>query len=95
MQGTVSDDTGLYDNQGAVLNTSAPGADRYRIRLSLIDESDIASSESFIFLAELQNGGVVRSVNAADPFNVPQQIVAQRINSAVMNNFNLIFIFFS
>lgn len=76
---TVTDNSSLYDNQGAVANTAAPGADRYRIRLSLIDESNIASSESFIFLAELQNGGVVRSVNAADPFNVPQQIVAQRI----------------
>jgi len=56
---TVSDDTSLYDNQGSVPNISAPGADRYRIRLTLIDETNIASQESFIFLARLQDGGVV------------------------------------
>ena len=45
---TVTDDTDLYDNQGAVANTAAPGADRYRIRLSLIDKANITSNESFI-----------------------------------------------
>ena len=56
---TVSDDTDLYDNQGAVANTAAPGADRYRIRLSLA-KLPLAANESFIFLAELQDGGVLK-----------------------------------
>jgi len=76
---TVSDDTSLYDNQGSVPNISAPGADRYRIRLTLIDETNIASQESFIFLARLQDGGVVKVVNESTAFNIPNQVVAQRI----------------
>jgi hypothetical protein len=35
---TATDDVSLYDNQGATPNLSSPGADRYRIRLTLIDE---------------------------------------------------------
>ena len=35
----VDDDANLYDNQGAVPNTSAPGADRFRITLTLTNES--------------------------------------------------------
>ena len=32
---TFADDAALYDNQGAAPNTTAPGADRYRITLTL------------------------------------------------------------
>ena len=41
---TVDDDAGLYDNQGAVPNTSAPGADRFVVpaALSFSDESSLA-----------------------------------------------------
>ncbi len=77
---TTSDDTSLFDNQGSVPNTASPGADRYRIRLSLIDKTDIAGTTiSFVFLVKLQDGGVVKTVNETDAFNAPKQVVAQRI----------------
>lgn len=76
---TIADDTDLYDNQGAVPNVASPGADRYRIKLTLIDETDIGANESFIFLIQMQNGGIVRTVNEFNPYNVPSQVVAQRI----------------
>ena len=36
---TSSEDTSLFDNQGATPNTASPGADRYRIRLTLAKQS--------------------------------------------------------
>ena len=47
---TVSSDdySALYDNQGAEPNVTAPGADRYKITLSLINKSALAASENFI-----------------------------------------------
>ncbi len=76
---TSSDNTSLFDNQGAVPNTASPGADRYRIKLSLIDKANITTNESFIFLAKLQDGGVISTVNEANAFNIPSQVVAKRI----------------
>ncbi len=38
---TVADDVNLYDNQGTSPNTTAPGADRYRITLTLTDLNNI------------------------------------------------------
>ena len=34
---TAVDDTSLFDNQGATPNLTAPGADRYRIRLTIVE----------------------------------------------------------
>lgn len=76
---SVTDDTGLYDNQGSVPNVAAPGADRYRIRLTLISKSNITGTENFVFLLQMQEGGVVRSVSESNPYNVPSQVMAQRI----------------
>jgi len=77
---TADDDEGLFDNQGAVSNTAAPGADRYRIRLTLSKKDDITGSENFVFLARLKNGGVEKIADQADPFNVPSKVTAQRIH---------------
>ena len=76
---TSDDDNSLFDNQGAVPNIASPGADRYGIRLSLIDKTDIAGTENFVFLAKLQDGGVVKTVNEVNSFNVPNQVIAKRI----------------
>lgn len=62
---TVNEDQGLYDNSGVNLNLSAPGADRYRVRLTLIDEADISAGDYFIKLAVLQDGNLFRDYNAA------------------------------
>ena len=40
---TVADTNDLYDNQGATPNLSSPGADRYRIKLTLINKADLAA----------------------------------------------------
>ena len=76
---TSDDDTSLFDNQGAVPNTASPGADRYRIRLSLIIKTSITGTENFVFLVKLQDGGVVKTVNEVNSFNVPNQVIAKRI----------------
>ena len=61
---STSDDQDLFDNSGATLNLASPGADRYRIRLTLIDEADISAGDYFIKLAELVNGGIATSINS-------------------------------
>ena len=61
---TSNDNQDLFDNSGATLNLSSPGADRYRIRLTLIDEVDIVSGDYFIKLAELVNGAIAKSINS-------------------------------
>ena len=47
---TTADDTALFDNQGSTPNITAPGADRYRIRLELVEEKNINSNDTFILL---------------------------------------------
>ena len=64
---TVNDDQDLYDNSGANLNLAAPGADRFRIRLTLIKEADIDATEQFIVLASLVNGRMDRNFSILDP----------------------------
>ena len=76
---TASDNNALYDNQGAVPNVSAPGADRYRIRLSIAERSEITSSENFIHVATIVDGAVFEAVSTDTSYNVPNQIIATRI----------------
>ena len=76
---TATDDDGLYDNQGAVPNVAAPGADRYRIRLSLTKRSDIAATDTFVFVGQVFQGGIGKLSTAYDPYNVPNQVTATRI----------------
>lgn len=59
---TTDDDTALYDNQNVLPNETAPGADRYRIRLILVNEEDVAADENFIFLNRLSSGEFVREL---------------------------------
>lgn len=53
---TTSDTTALYDNAGATPNLTSPGADRYRISLTLIEESDITDNDTFIKIIDVING---------------------------------------
>ena len=48
---SVDDDASLYDNQGNVANITAPGADRYCIKLILTTRSTALSSLNFIYVA--------------------------------------------
>jgi hypothetical protein len=61
---TVNDNEDLYDNSGANLNISAPGADRYRITLELTTQDLVDSSDYFIPQIKVADGKVVSDKNA-------------------------------
>lgn len=75
---TAADNSALYDNQGAVPNVSAPGADRYRIRLSLIDQADVDSADAFVYLAKIVDSKIVENVKGTDEYNKINDLLALR-----------------
>jgi hypothetical protein len=75
---TVDDDNALYDNQGAVPNIASPGADRYRISLTLKKKTDIAANENFVYVARIDNGQVIDESNYGQSYNILQDVMAQR-----------------
>lgn len=75
---TSADDVTLYDNQGAVPNTTSPGADRYRIRLILTPQDQIDSDQTFVFFANVVDSKVVQSVTGADDYNKINDLLALR-----------------
>ena len=76
---TVDDDQGLYDNQGALANLTAPGADRLRIDMTLALESEVDSDEIFVFYAKIQRGKVVEVVSSDESYNKLEDFSATRI----------------
>lgn len=77
---TASDSTALYDNSGATPNRSSPGADRYKIGLTIINEADVAADESFVYVAKIVNGKVATQVAAGDDYNILEDRLALRTN---------------
>ena len=75
---TAIDNNALYDNQGDVPNTSAPGADRYRIRLTLADAADVDSDQMFVYLAEIKNSAIVDEATATSGYNEIRNLMALR-----------------
>lgn len=88
---TTDDDTALFDNQGATPNTSAPGADRYRITLSLIKKSKVTSSENFVYLATISGGRISQQVTTRNGYNTIYDLLATRTKEEsgnyTLNNF--------
>lgn len=76
---SADDDVQLYDNQGSEPNISAPGADRYKISLTLVDKATLAASDNFIPRATIRDGGIVSSVQIVNSYNVPNEVMATRI----------------
>jgi len=76
---TTADDTGLFDNQGSTPNLSAPGADRFRIRLVISTRDEIDSDENFIHTHTVIKGQVASTITATDSYNIPNKMIAQRI----------------
>ena len=76
---TANDNNALYDNQGTVPNVSAPGADRYRITLTIAERNEISVNENFIHIATVNNGVIYNAVAVEDAYNVPALHVAKRI----------------
>lgn len=60
---TASDNIALYDNSGPNPNLSAPGADRYRIRLTLTKQDDVDSGDVYFNVINVDNGYVAQQVN--------------------------------
>ena len=75
---TVTDTNDLYDNQGAAPNLAAPGADRYRISLTLTMRDDIQATDNFVYLAKIQNGKLVDEVRKDNAYNVINDVLALR-----------------
>jgi hypothetical protein len=76
---TTADDTGLFDNSGGTPNLSAPGADRYRIRLVLDVLSNMDSADNFIQIANIFDSSVTNIIDENDAYNIPDEMVSQRI----------------
>ena len=74
---SVVDTNDLYDNQGATPNLSSPGADRYRIQLTLTTKT-IAGSNNFVYLAKVVNGQVSDEVNLDNSYNQINEVLALR-----------------
>ena len=75
---SITDDTALYDNQGAVPNTAAPGADRYRIKLTLINQANITSGQNFVYLFKLFNGNISDEVRKDNSYSTINDVMALR-----------------
>ena len=75
----VDDDDGLYDNQGATPNVSAPGADRYQIKLSLTTETAADATLNFMPILNIQDGVVYRSTDENNEYNILGDVIASRI----------------
>lgn len=75
---TAADSELLYDNQGATPNTSAPGADRYRIKMTLTTQDDIDSDQNFVYYARIRNGVVFDVVTGDDAYARIEDRMAKR-----------------
>lgn len=75
---SIDDTNDLYDNQGAVPNIAAPGADRYRIRLVLTTRDQVSSGENFIFLTKVNGGRITDTTTTANSYNILNDTLALR-----------------
>lgn len=75
---TTADTNALFDNQGASPNTAAPGADRYRIRLTITNEADVDSDENFVYVAKIVDGAIATQVTGVEDYNKINDILALR-----------------
>lgn len=76
---TSADDDGLFDNQGATPNITAPGGDRYRIKLTIAVETEVTGTQNFIPVAEIKEGVIYKAITIEDSYNIPNDMIATRI----------------
>ena len=74
----ANDDPSLFDNQGLLPNTTAPGADRLKITLELIDKEDIQEGETFIYYATIKDSRILDQVTGYDNYNKINEFAAKR-----------------
>ena len=77
---TVNDTEALYDNAGGLANTTSPGADRYRIKLTLTTEDKVTSDDIFVFIARVENSKIVEEIQESDAYNKINELLALRTN---------------
>lgn len=82
---TVADDVSLYDNAGSTPNLTSPGADRYRITLTLDLLSNLQTGETFYSVMELVNGRVVKAQSQDTVLNELGKIINDRSYSTTGN----------
>ncbi len=75
---TVNEDIDLYDNQGDVPDTTAPGADRYQIKLVPTTRDQVEVEDNFVFIARVVEGVITREVSTFDAYNRINDLLAQR-----------------
>ena len=75
---TVADTNDLYDNQLGYANETAPGADRYRIRLTLANQEFVDSADNFIVINRFVNGIMQQEIDENDNYNIIGDELAQR-----------------
>ena len=75
---TVDDSEDLYDNQGDVPDITAPGADRYQIKLIPTTREQVTDEQNFVFIARVVKGNITREVNTFDSYNRINDLLAQR-----------------
>mgnify|MGYP001282714175 CR=1 FL=1 len=75
---TVNDTEALYDNTNGVVNTASPGADRYRISLVLTTEDQVTDSQTFLFLARVENSKISEEIQIQDSFNKINDLLSIR-----------------
>lgn len=75
---TADDNAALYDNTGPTPDTSAPGADRYQIRLTITDQANVDSDENFVFVAKIKLGKISTVVKAENDYNRINDLLAKR-----------------
>lgn len=60
---TTDDTNTLYDNQEVLPNETAPGADRYRITLTLTTSDFLDANDNFITINRLENGVLQQEID--------------------------------
>ena len=77
---TANDDQALYDNSGPLPNTTAPGADRYKISLTLALQSDVDSDQNFVKVGRLIGFTAydVKKAASEENYNIILDLIAKR-----------------
>jgi hypothetical protein len=76
---TAKDDASLYDNAKGFTNYAAPGADRFKINLSLSKKTidSVGTDTDFIEILRIENGEI-KKVNTKTQYSVIRDYLAQR-----------------
>ena len=77
---TVNDTTALYDNTGGTPNLASPGADRYRIRLTLKDQTNVTVGATQCYVCTIENSTITGQASTLESYNKINELLALRTN---------------